>query len=125
MKKELIKFRAWDTLQGGKFEYWDPLMDKHDGIFWTMIKNKSFKAPNQYTGEKDKNGKEIYEGDLFKIGTEKDIFEVRFMSGCFMAMKKGKQFGLLGEIANIFLTVIGNIYENPELWKDTVEAYES
>ena len=63
----------------------------------------------------DKNKKRIFEGDIFKLGSEKDLFEVRFEHGCFLAYLKGKQFGILGELHTCFIEVVGNIYDNPEL----------
>ena len=65
----------------------------------------------QFTGELDRNKKEVYDGDIFKIGAEKELFEVRFKHGCFLAFANNKQFGLLGEIANIYIEVIGNIHD--------------
>lgn len=66
----------------------------------------------------DKKGVRIFDGDLFKLGAEKDLFEVRFEHGCFMAFLNGKQYGLLGELQICFIDVVGNIYDNPELLKN-------
>ena len=130
-----IKFRAWDTLQGGKFEYWDSETNRFDGIFWTMIKHKSFKEPQQYTGLKDKNGKEVWEGDIIRTLHFMDrdkpqylyhkvVYSDRYCAYNAINLKNTDE--LLTTHGNTFLyvlakassyEVIGNIYENPELLK--------
>jgi hypothetical protein len=116
-----IKFRG--QTNSGKWVY-GSLID--DGVELVIIREMYVRphlaqewqvnpyTVGQFTGELDRNGKEIYEGDFFKLGSDKDIYEVRFEHGCFLAYKKDKQFGLVGELKNIFLLIIGNIHEQKE-----------
>jgi uncharacterized phage protein (TIGR01671 family) len=85
----------------------------------------------QFTGLKDKNGKEIYEGDLIKKDHHQEIFEVIFClkghfagSFCLKNRETGSFTGFSQEsiwmpsdAPKNFDEVIGNIYES-ELLKD-------
>jgi len=72
----------------------------------------------QYTGLKDKNGKEIYEGDIYHVGDK----NIRYLVVWFDSGFEGKQLrstsyaGLKSWAKDI--EILGNIYENPELLEE-------
>lgn len=68
----------------------------------------------QYTGIKDRNGKEIYEGDILEYGTGY-MESVKYRNGCFMAIGRQSCNYLYSSVGRYSPVVIGNIYENPEL----------
>jgi hypothetical protein len=114
-----IKFRQW---HGNQFTYWGMDID-YPGTFTgpsTVDGQKSHEPHQQFTGLRDKNGKEIYEGDiLFWQGNGKNWI-VFWDEGAYrMNATDDHEPVKLNE--NLFgrrtryLAVIGNVYETGEL----------
>jgi len=138
MKKE-IKFRALaPVLKGkdkGKLKWFEGVL-VGDGAIYIGTKNmgiqllKDVKALCQYTGLTDKNGKEIYEGDIVKTNWDVgSLIEIIFWhkDGAFRQIPV-KEYRFYTERNNWIALwnyskpvgvgdalIIGNIYENPEL----------
>jgi uncharacterized phage protein (TIGR01671 family) len=123
-----IKFRVWDARLKKMFRA-DSLMWKEDGL-WAKCNNqrKAFKQfiincnsnskfLMQYTGLKDKNGKEIYEGDILRNKYGLTV-EVHYTEGYFCYGNSiTPDMAIMTIQQSNDCEVIGNIYENPELLK--------
>ena len=119
-----IKFRG-KLKSNGNWEYGDLLHDDIGGCYIYPIEVRDSYKNNevipetvgQFIGLKDKNGEEIFEGDILDFNGI--ITEVRFVRGVFAFLVRGNlDDELCGDCrTDLFAKVIGNVYENPDILK--------
>lgn len=123
-----LKFRIWDKREQ-KFEASrDMALSKNGDLYYIRSAgNELLEVDNeyyiiqQYTGLKDKNNKEIYEGDILRY-INLIIGQVIFAFGSYQVKTlENLNFGLDDICYHCTIEIIGNIYENPELLENNNE----
>lgn len=113
------RFRAWnsETKEIEVFKTYEEISE----LFLALSADDGFYSIMQSTGLKDKNGKEIFEGDIVKMA--KDVYSdptyyevIRHRGGAYRL--ESKQHGCELWLRHTDCEVVGNVYENRELLED-------
>lgn len=127
MENREIKFRAWDKQRKEMFipdQIQNPVKTNIVIMEGGEYRMSEFKLGEyvlmQYTGLKDRNGKEIFEGDLLKDG-KSQIGQVLWAHNSYLIewnerdYQGHRTYTKMTDDCFSYGEIIGNIYENPEL----------
>ena len=126
-----IKFRGYSKDFTENEWFFGNLIDKGNGCFQILEKNPKIwdlsydgitvipESIGQFTRLHDKNGKEIYEGDVLNFGNNNPV-EVKFENGAFTVFSEPLGWDFDSDDMPIltdfkYCEIIGNSFENPEL----------
>lgn len=134
----LLRFRAWDSVKKEMFKDTFAITESGQVV---VVEQESVASPPDYvfvehlaimqsTGLVDKNGKEIFEGDIVTDGEFTRIVRYHQTLGFYMFDEEDNErffsdsatledFEEDAKVVSEILEVVGNIYENPELLEVT------
>lgn len=133
--REEIKFRG-KRIANGKWVYgslllWPDgcctILESKDGCNYVWKRDIDPDTVGQFTGLKDRNGKEVYENDILRVYDRKTYFNIIVSwskeAVAFMACYCDKNQSPLSWFSNLLpngyeIEVLGNIHDNPELLED-------
>lgn len=126
-----LNFRAWNKIRKTMI-LWDEIIDSHDDdLLYRILQPTIFNGfiPMQSTGLTDKNGKEIFEGDVVCIPYDDNLREVVWPEKYFCDNERNEDLlawcfdnpnlplqGIDVQCVSSY-EVIGNVWENPDLLK--------
>ena len=114
-------------IDNGEWSYGDVMKSTRKGDKIQILHNGEFvniipRTASWSDGTKDRYSRHIYEGDFLKDSDGTLWFATmnsRSKSFSFIDVKSPEQYTIFGNVKTTFMEIVGNIYDNPELLRDS------